>query len=336
MKDHTIAALKVKKAAEKGGKLVVINDFESHVDEWATTKIEAENNTRILKEILKALIDNGAAPTNVHGFDELKASLEDIVVSEKAKMIAEEYSQAKKAIIVFDPKYVTKEAEKLIADIAVVSGQIGKARRGLISLKPKNNSQGLVDMGIQRSYEDIAEAIEDKTIRGLFVIGEDIDDYANLDNLDFLVVQDLYLTPTAQKADVVLPAVSYAESQGTFTNAERRIQRSNSAIPALSGYQNWEVINQMMFMLGMTDNYSSVEEITEEISKEIKEYTGAYRITKSAFWPIEKSNVLYADGFNFEDKKAKLQVVEDGEMFKERKLTDFIENEFEKVTSKIN
>ena len=336
MKDHTIAALKVKKAAEKGGKLVVINDFESHVDEWATTKIEAENNTRILKEILKALIDNGAAPTNVHGFDELKASLEDIVVSEKSKMIAEEYSQAKKAIIVFDPKYVTKEAEKLIADIAVVSGQIGKARRGLISLKPKNNSQGLVDMGIQRSYEDIAEAIEDKTIRGLFVIGEDIDDYANLDNLDFLVVQDLYLTPTAQKADVVLPAVSYAESQGTFTNAERRIQRSNSAIPALSGYQNWEVINQMMFMLGMTDNYSSVEEITEEISKEIKEYTGAYRITKSAFWPIEKSNVLYADGFNFEDKKAKLQVVEDGEMFKERKLTDFIENEFEKVTSKIN
>src|SRR5699024_5762616 len=185
---------------------------------------------------------------------------------------------AKKAIIAFDPKHITKEAEKLIADIAVVSGQIGKARRGIISLKPKNNSQGLVDMGIERSYEDLVDAIEDKTIKGLFVIGEDMEEYANLDHLEFLVVQDLYITPTAKKADVVLPAVSYAESQGTFTNAERRIQRSNAAIPALSGYQNWVVINQMMFMLGLTDNYRSVGEITEELSKEIKEYTGAYRI----------------------------------------------------------
>lgn len=335
MKDHTIAALKLKKAAERGGKLVVINDFNSQVDEWATRKIDAENNLGILKEILKALIDSGANPANANGFEELKNSLENVEVSDIAKEIAEEYAAAKKAIIVFDPKHITKEAEKLIANIAVVSGQIGKARRGLISLKPKNNSQGLVDMGIRRSYEDLVEGIEDKTIKGLFVIGEDIEEYANLDNLEFLVVQDLYLTPTAKKADVVLPAVSYAESQGTFTNAERRIQRTNKAIPALSGYQNWEVINEMMFMLGMTDNYKSIEAITEEISKEIKEYTGAYRITKSAFWPIEKSNVLYADGFNFEDKKAKLQVVEDGEMFKERKLTDFIENEFEKVTSKI-
>lgn len=334
MKDHTIAALKVKEAVLNGSKLVVINDFNSQVDDWATKTICPENNVKILKEILKAIIDLGFAPMNANGFEELKASLANIVPSADTKDIAANYTKAKKAMIVFDQNYLTSDAAKLIADIAVVSGHIGKARRGIIALKPKNNSQGLVDMGIDSPSKDIVAAIENKSLKGLIIFGEDITG-VKLENLDFLVVQDLYLTPTAELADVVLPAVSYAESSGLFTNSERRIQRTNAAIPALSGYQNWEVINEMMFMLGKIDNYTKLAEITEELSKSIKEYTGAYKLTQSDFWPIGGSNVLYTDGFNFEDKKAKLIVVEDAKLFEERKTTDFIEKEFEKIVSSI-
>ena len=223
MKDHTIAALKIKEAVEKDGKLVVINDFDSQIDDWANKKICADNNVKILKEILKAIIDLGLEAKNANGFEELKESLIDIKPSEDAKEIALEYTQAKKTMIVFDQNYLTADGAKLIADIAVISGQIGKPRRGIIELKPKNNSQGLVDMGINRPSDYLVNAIDKKSLKGLIIFGEDVEG-VKLENLEFLVVQDLYLTQTAKNADIVLPAVSYAESTGTFTSTERRIQ----------------------------------------------------------------------------------------------------------------
>lgn len=334
MKNHTIAALKIKEAVQNGCKLFVINDFESQVDDWAFKKINPDNNLNLLKEILKSIIDLGFAPKNANGFEELKNSLANIVPSPDAREIASVYTNAKKAMIVFDQNHVTADAAKLIADIAVVSGQVGKARRGIIQLKPKNNSQGLVDLGVNRPSKDLIEAIENKQIKGLMLFGEDIEG-VNLDNLEFLVVQDLYLTPTAEKADVVLPAVSYAESTGTFTSTERRIQRINSAIPALTGYANWQVINEMMYILGKTDNYKGVYELTECISKEIKEYEGAYKLEDSVIWPINKSNILYTEGFNFEDKKARLAVVGDAKLFDRIYQTDFVEREFERFVSNI-
>lgn len=333
MKDHTIAALKVREAVKKGAKLTVINDFNSQVDDWAAKTICPENDVKLLNEIIKAILDLGFAP-NANGIEEFKNSLKDVVPGETAKAIAGEYTSAKKPMIVFDQNYVTSDAARLIADMAVASGQIGKARRGIIQLKPKNNSQGLADMGIDRPSEDLVKAIEDKSLKGLMILGEDITG-AKLDNLEFLVVQDMYLTPTAEKADVVLPAVSYAESTGTFTNSERRIQRTNAAIPALSGYKNWEVINEMMFMLGDTDNYKSLEEITEEISKSVSEYSGVHKLESGAYWPLTEGDVLYTKGFNTPDGKANLLAVGEGKLFTERKTTDFVEKEFEKLVTEI-
>lgn len=334
MKDHTIAALKIKEAIKNGGKLVVINDFNSQVDSWAAKTMCPENNLNLLKEILKALIDMGFAPKNANGFEELKDSLIDIVPGADAKEIADAYTKAKKAMIVFDQNYLSSEGAKLIANIAVVSGQLGKARRGIVQLKPKNNSQGLVDMGVNMPSTDIINAIENKTVKGMMIFGEDVDK-VNLDNLEFLVVQDLYLTPTAEMADVVLPAVSYAESTGTFTSTERRIQKTNAAIPALCGYKNWEVVNQMMYMLGKIDNYNNLEELTEEISKEIKEYRGVNKLTEAAYWPLGNPNTLYTEGFNTADKKANLLVVKDAKLFERRVTTDYVEKEFEKVVDNI-
>ncbi len=334
MKDHTIAGLKVKYAVEHGAKLVVINNEYDQINEWTQALVTPENNVKILNEILKAIIDKGLVPENANGFEDLKKSLEKIKPSSEAIDIAELYLESKKAMIIFDENYISSEAAKILANISVVAGQIGKPRRGIIQLKPKNNSQGLADMGINTPSEKIIEGISNNTIKGLLVLGEDIPLY-DLRGLEFLAVQDLYLTPTCDMADVVLPGVSYAESKGTITNSERRIQFSNRAIPSLTGYSNWEVINEMMFILGRIDKYNKVEELTAEISKAIPEYVDLFKQKEATYWPINKNEILYTDGFHFEDKKAQLKVVTDGRLFNKRVSTDFVEKEFMELVENI-
>src|SRR5665648_81456 len=138
-----------------------------------------------------------------------------------------------------------------------------------------------------------------------------------------------------KRQDVVLPGVSYAESKGTITNSERRIQMSNRAIPALTGYSNWEVVNEMMFILGRTDKYKKVEQLTGEISKFVPEYVDLFKQTEATYWPINGNEILYTDGFHFDDKKARLAVVSESKMFNKRISTDFIEKEFMEFVEKI-
>jgi formate dehydrogenase major subunit len=185
-------------------------------------------------------------------------------------------------------------------------------------------------MGVNKDNKEIEKAIENKTLKGLMIFGEDVDS-TQLDNLEFLVVQDLYLTPTAQKADVVLPAVSWAESEGTFTNSERRIQKISSAITPLSEKTNWEIMNNLTVALGEQKPFASVEGIIEELSKATPAYKGAYLANNGSIWPIGEPDVLYMDGFATEDKKANLLIVEEGKMFEPRRTTDFVEKEFEKI-----
>jgi len=331
MKDHTIAALKIKKAVDKGARLVVINNFDCQMDDWASLKICTENNLSILKEILKAIIDLDFKPRLAMGFDELKDSLKNVELSDEAKEIAKLYTSSKKAMIIFDQNYLTPEASRLIANIAVVSNQIGKPRRGIIQLKPKNNSQGLADIGIDKNSKDIIDLIHNNTLKGLMIFGENVEGI-DLDKLELLIVQDLYLTPTAKKAHIVIPATSYAESKGTFTSTDRRVQRLNVAIPSLIEYNNWQSINEMMCILGLQVRYDCVDQLENELSVEIDEYSGLKEMNKSEYWPINSSsNVLYEDGFNLHDRKARLSVEVQGKLFNKRESTDIVENKFEKI-----
>ncbi|NLC65528.1 MAG: FAD-dependent oxidoreductase, partial [Clostridium sp.] len=120
MKDHTIAALKVKMAVENGANLVVINKDYDQINEWASTLICPENNIELLNEILKVVVDKGLQPKNVNGFDELKRSLENVNPSNDALKIANIYLESDNAMIIFDQNYITSDAAKILADIAVV------------------------------------------------------------------------------------------------------------------------------------------------------------------------------------------------------------------------
>jgi formate dehydrogenase major subunit len=332
MKDHTIVGLKIKKAVDNGAKLVVINPFDSQVDEWAYRKITPKNDLRFLKEIIKALIDEGFKPNaeKTTGFEELKKDIENIEISKDAKEIAMLYGNSKRAMIVFDQNNITSDAAKLIANIAVISGHIMRARSGIIQLKPGSNSQGLIDMGIYKDSLEVVDGINKKTIKGLLVFGEDISD-VDLSNLDFLMVQDTHLTETAKMADVVLPAATFAESRGTFTSAERRIQQVRQAISPITGLENWQVVTGLANALSTNMEYNDPADILHEISLNIPEYFKADKeIDAGVFWPIGKNPILYTNGsgFNFPDKKARLQVVKDGNFFMKIKNTNNLTNTF--------
>lgn len=315
MKDHPIAGLKIKEAVARGAKLITINPFPSMADEWADQKVCPDNDVRLIKEIMKAAIDLGCVPSEkvASGFDLLEESLKRIKAGAAAKEIAEAYGKAKRAMIVFDQNRVTADGSRLIADLAVVAGHIGKARSGIIQLKPQANSQGLVDLGVDKGAAGMMAQLTAGALKGMFVFGEDIPGM-DLSRLELLVVQDTHLTKTAFRADVVLPGVSFAESSGTYISSERRIQKLNQAIPALPGMENWEVIAKVANTFGANMDYCSPECIAD--------------CNEGVFWLDRNLPVLYGDGFYFEDGKARLQTVEDGPLFKNPMHTDHLENTF--------
>ncbi len=126
-------------------------------------------------------------------------------------------------------------------------------------------------------------AAHDGTLKALYVIGENplVSDpdvnhaEKSLNNLDFLVVQDIFLTETARLADVVLPSACYAEKDGTFANTERRVQRVRKAVePPGQAWDDWKIIGEIAARLGYTMAYDSSRQIMEEISKVTPSYAG--------------------------------------------------------------
>ncbi len=219
------------------------------------------------------------------------------------------------------------------ANLAMLCGQIGKESSGINPLRGQNNVQGACDMGALPAffpaYQPVAndanrtkfagywgvnelpskpgltvgEIIEEsgKKIKGLYIMGENpviSDADANhvvdsLEGLDFLVVQDIFLTETAQLADVVLPAASFAEKDGTFSNTERRVQRVRKAVePPGEARTDWEIICMISNAMGYPMKYNSASEIMDEIAKVTPSYGGiSYaRLEQGSLqWPCPNS-----------------------------------------------
>ena len=216
-----------------------------------------------------------------------------------------------------------------ISNLALACGNIGKEYAGVNPLRGQNNVQGACDMGALPSdypgyqkvfKEEIAEKFENawnaklsrevgltvsEMVNGaesgdlklLYIMGEnpmvsdpDINHVKHaLESIDFLVVQDIFLTETAELADVVLPAASFAEKDGTFVNTERRVQRVRKAIePVGNSKADWVILMELMSKLEYNKIYKNPSEIMEEISTVTPQYGGiSYgRIeTEGIQWP---------------------------------------------------
>ena len=165
------------------------------------------------------------------------------------------------------------------------------------------------------------QAVDEGIMKAMYVVGEDmalVDSNANhvdevLSKLDFFVVQDIFFSRTAQYADVILPAAPSLEKDGTFTNTERRVQRLYKALPELGQSKaDWWIVQEIANRLGAGWNYSHPSEIFAEMASLSPLFAKADYASmegwNSFLWGSlegESTPLLYVDGFNFPDKKAR-------------------------------
>ncbi len=219
---------------------------------------------------------------------------------------------------------------KSVANLAMMCGNLGKESTGVNPLRGQNNVQGACDVGalpdvypgyqkvhipeihakfekawgaklsdkVGLSLPHITNGAYNNLIKFLYVMGEnpivsdpDITHVREaMERVDFLVVQDIFLTDTAEYADVVLPASTYAEKDGTFTNTERRVQRVRKAIdPIGDSKPDWIILQEIMSLLGYPQHFNHPSEIMDEIAEVTPIYSGIdfERIDKVGLqWPV--------------------------------------------------
>jgi formate dehydrogenase major subunit len=201
-----------------------------------------------------------------------------------------------------------------IANLAMLTGNVGRVGVGVNPLRGQNNVQGACDMGsfphelpgyrhvsdstTRALFEEawgvklqaepglripnMFEAAVDGSFKGMYVQGEDIvqsdpntQHVAHaLESLECLVVQDIFLNETAKYAHVILPGTSFLEKDGTFTNAERRISRVRKAMRPMPGLADWEVTMKLSNALGYPMNYKHPSEIMDEIARLTPTFSG--------------------------------------------------------------
>ena len=246
-----------------------------------------------------------------------------------------------------------------ISNLLLVTGNYGKPGCGSYPLRGHNNVQGASDFGamnaffpgyqkvdddfIRKKFEKAwntslpskpgfdnntcLEAVENGKIRGMYVIGEELVATGSdsnfirerLEELDFLVVEDLFFSETASYADVVLPAAASLEKEGTFDNTERRIQRLYKVFDPVEGSRpDWEVVQDIARFIGFDWNYKHPSEIMEEAASlaPMFQHVSYERLEgfKSLQWPMNEDGTdtptLYLKEFHFPDGKAFLYPLE--------------------------
>ncbi|GAB4534659.1 MAG: NADH-quinone oxidoreductase subunit NuoG [Thermodesulfovibrionia bacterium] len=328
---NPILGLAIRHADMKGSNVIVIGN-SGGLDRFKTLKItpplfrEADTLESILISIYKAK----GRRSDTHIIDEEIDALSERVIThfEGLDKLMDMLLNSKSMSIILGPDLVTRmDGHNILFYIAGIVYLL-EARLYLLSEFP--NEQGLIDMGcvphmlpgcrpidigdFRMRYEELwnaplpvdkgltlmemIEAIKEKRIRGLYVMGEN--PVFNLPNnnaiidalrsLEFLVVQDIFLTETARLADVVLPAVGWSEKEGTYTNLERRLQYLPRAVKPSFGMEDWRIISGISNRMGYGMDYSSPSEIMKEISSVSPLHKGLnYEVIKRGdrVWPYD-------------------------------------------------
>ena len=293
---HPVTGAKIKQQAMKGKKLIVIDPITTELAKLADyhIKLRPGTNVAVLNMMLYFIVkskmyDKKFVETRTEGFDTFVREIDKQNIDELANIAGVDKQQVKEAAIAyatarnameFHGLGVTEHTQgsktvMLIADLAMITGNIGRPGVGVNPLRGQNNVQGAADMGcqphqgagylpvddkkIQNFYTEkygvvhptkaglkipqIFDGAKNKEVKALWIIGEDVvqtDPNSThvieaLNSLDLLVVQEIFMSETAKLATVVLPGTTFLEKDGTFTNTERRIQRVNQAAKPLPG-----------------------------------------------------------------------------------------------------
>jgi formate dehydrogenase alpha subunit len=304
---HPVIGTRIRRAVRKGTQLIVADPRAIDLVNLATVHLRHRpgTDTALLNGLAQIILANGwedrefiAARTE--NFDAWRAAIEKYTpqyVSEITGVregdllrAAKIYATVKPAAILYAmgiTQHTSGHQNVLaIANLAMLTGNIGKPGAGVNPLRGQNNVQGACDMGalpnVFTAYQRVTDAqAREKfesawgaplpgkngltvvemlnaahagTVKGMWIIGENpamSDPDANhvreaLEQLDFLVVQDIFMTETTRLADVILPAASFAEKDGTFTNTERRVQRVRRAVePPGEARPDWWIVAEL-------------------------------------------------------------------------------------------
>jgi NADH-quinone oxidoreductase subunit G len=299
-----ILDLRIKKAMKGGAKIYIVNANETELDRFAVQKITLPQqgagaaakvllSTVVRREEMKA--PDEALRAKLLQEDALIRGHEETLGSEvtaQLRELAHEIAEARGAIILYD-EMATLEAgcEDLAADLqalAVVTGNIDRPGAGVGPLFEDANSLGARDMGLlpdalpgYQPAEEVgmtyAEMLSSPQLKALYVMGANPARHVEKlpDSLKLLIVQDIMLTETAQQADIVLPAVTFAEKDGSMTNIDHHVQAIRQALRPLPGAKaDWEIMVEIARHMGIKWNYASAKEILREIAEENPFYAG--------------------------------------------------------------
>lgn len=349
---HPIIGNKMKQAAKKGAKLIVIDPRRTEIADFAHIWLPLKSGTDaalvnglmhiIIKENLhdKKFIEERCADFEevaevVEKYTpEYTSQITDIPV-ETLYEVARLYATTDKAGIFYTlgiTEHTTGTANVMnLANLAMLTGHLGKPNSGVNPLRGQNNVQGACDMaalpnyfpGYRQAYEPavieeyekrwgvklntnpglripemLDSAADGSGVKAMLVMGEDpvlTDPDANhvkkaLNNLEFLVTQNIIMSETSKYADVVLPTTCYAEKDGTFTNTERRVQRVRKAAePPGEARLDWKILCDIAKGMGAPGfDYNTAEDIFNEIRECMPTYRGITyeRIDKVGLqWP---------------------------------------------------
>ena len=334
---HPVLALRIKWAVQRHGAKLIVADpraidlvrfADLHVRQKCGTDV-ALFNAMMNVIISEGLADEAFIQSRTEGFEELKASVSECtpewaepitgVPADDIRRAARAYGSAERSSIVYSmgiTQHTTGTDNVLaLANLAMLTGNVGRESTGVNPLRGQNNVQGACDLGalpnvypgyqkvddpeIRKKFQDawdaelsaqpgltvteIVNGAGEGTVKGLYIMGENpmvSDPNLNhvkdaLQKLDFLVVQDIFLTETAAMADVVLPAMCFAEKDGTYTNTERRVQRVRKAVNAPGRAENdWAIICRISTRMGKPMQYESPSEIMDEIASLTPIYGG--------------------------------------------------------------
>ncbi|MEQ8360259.1 MAG: formate dehydrogenase subunit alpha [Cytophagales bacterium] len=334
---HPVTGAKLKQKLMKGITGIVVDPRKIELAKYATYHLQLRpgTNVALLNMMLYFILSEGwedkeFIENRLEGWEDFKKGILSIDIDEMEKITGVDkqlvkeatkaYATAKSAME-FHGLGVTEHkqgtfAVQLIADLAMITGNIGKEGGGVNPLRGQNNVQGAADMGAQphqgAGYLDVTDpqinkryrefyasdlvplhigykipemfdaAIEGK-LKALWLIGEDVvqtDPNTNkvrkaLDNLELLVVQELFMTETAEHADVILPGASFLEKEGTFTNGERRIQRVNKVVEPLEGTKpDGQIIVDIMNRMGYAQPDYTAAGVLKEIAEIVPFFAG--------------------------------------------------------------
>jgi len=334
---HPVIGVEIKRALRGGGKLIVANPREISLCRMADIWLQHRpgSDVALLMGLMWIIVDEGLLDLSFiqercENFESFLDSLKEFhpkfaeqvtgVPAEQLAQAARLFATSKPATILYTMGITqhTHGTDNVMAtaNLAMLTGNIGKPSTGVNPLRGQNNVQGACDMGslptVYSGYQSVADAkMQQKfqeawgcklsptpgrtlteiieaphlePIKAIYLVGENpvlSDPDAThvrkaLERLEFLVVQDIFLTETAQLADVVLPAASFAEKDGTFTNTERRVQRVRKVIESPGESRpDWWITCQIARMMGVKGfDYQNPEEIMSEITRLTPSYGG--------------------------------------------------------------